>query len=63
MMQFRTTKANLITILDAAAVANGYQVVDHQVQVIDSTEILGTNRRVQVFYGEGDFPKGKAGFS
>ena len=58
-MQFRTTKANLITILGDAA-AGRYQVVDHQVQVVDSTEILGNSRRVQVFYGEGDFPKGKA---
>ena len=58
-MQFRTTKANLITILGDAA-ENRYQVVDHQVQVIDSTEILGTNRRVQVFFAEGDFDKGKA---
>lgn len=62
MMQFRTTKKNLITILGSAADGR-FRVVDHQVQVIDSTEILGDNRRVQVFYGEGEFPKGKAGLT
>lgn len=62
MMQFRTTKTNLITILGDAA-AGRFRVVDHQVQVVDSTEILGTKRRVQVFYGEGDFPKGQAAIS
>lgn len=62
MMQFRITKKNLTTILGNAA--NGrFRVVDHQVQVIDSTEILGDDRRVQVFYGEGDFSKGKAGLT
>lgn len=59
-MQFRITKKNLVTILGNAA-RGRFRVVDHQVQVIDSTEILGDNRRVQVFYGEGDFSKSKAG--
>ena len=59
MMQFRKTKKNLITILGTAA-RGRFRVVDHQVQVIDSTEILGDKRRVQVFFGEGDFDKGKS---
>ena len=59
MMQFRKTKKNLITILGNAAHGR-FRVVDHQVQVIDSTEILGDKRRVQVFFGEGDYDKGKS---
>jgi hypothetical protein len=62
MMQFRKTKQDLVRILGNAAKGR-FRVVDHQVQVIDSTEILGGKRRVQVFYGEGDFPKGKAGLT
>jgi hypothetical protein len=62
MMQFRLTKKDLVRILGNAAKGR-FRVVDHQVQVIDSTEILGDKRRVQVFYGEGDFPKGKAGLT
>lgn len=62
MMQFRTTKKNLVTILEQAA-RGRFRVVDHQVQVVSSDEILGTKRRVQVFYGEGDFPKGMAGLT
>jgi hypothetical protein len=61
-MQFRLTKKDLVGILGNAAKGR-FRVVDHQVQVIDSTEILGDKRRVQVFFGEGDFPKGKAGLT
>ena len=60
MMQFRKTKKNLMTILNQAAKGR-FRVVGHQVQVVDSTEILGKKRRVQVFFAEADYPKGESG--
>jgi hypothetical protein len=62
MMQFRQTKKDLITILGNAAQGR-FQVVGYQVQTIDAAEVLNDNRRVQVFYGEGDFEKSHAGLS
>lgn len=59
-MLFRTLKANLTTILGAAA-AGQYTVVGYQQQTIDAKEVLGLRRRVQVFFDSGDFSKGKAG--
>jgi hypothetical protein len=59
MMNFRVLKTNLESILTASA-AGRYQVVGFQQQATSAIEVLGVNRRVQVFYGSGDFPKGKA---
>ncbi|MEE8206908.1 MAG: hypothetical protein V3T82_08155, partial [Nitrospinaceae bacterium] len=59
-MTFRTLKTNLEAILVAAA-AGRYQVVGYEVQGTGAGEVLGSNRRVQIFYESGDFPLGKAG--
>jgi hypothetical protein len=59
MMQFRQTKKDLTTMLGNAAQGR-FRVVGYQVQTIDAAEILDANRRVQVFYGEGDFEKSHA---
>lgn len=59
-MTFRTLKANLEEILVAAA-AGRYQVVGYEIQGTGAGEVLGSNRRVQIFYESGDFPLGKAG--
>ena len=59
MMEFRIIKDNLVTILGDAA-AGRYQVVGYQGQSKAAGEILGNLRTVQVFYGDGNFPKGKA---
>jgi hypothetical protein len=62
MMQFRQTKKDLTTMLGDAAQGR-FQVVGYQVQTVDASEILNDNRRVQVFYGEGDFEKSHASLS
>lgn len=62
MMEFRTIKANLVIILGEAA-AGRYQVVGYPGQSKAAGEVLGNLRTVQVFYGNGDFSKGKAGIT
>jgi hypothetical protein len=62
MMLFRTLKSNLETILNDAA-GGEYTVVGYQQQGVGATEILGTKRRVQVFYGSGQFDKGNSGMT
>lgn len=62
MMNFRTLKANLITILGDAE-ASRYRTVGYQQQGSGAEEFLGTKRRVQVIASSGDFPKSKAGQS
>jgi hypothetical protein len=58
-MQFRKTKNDLTCILGNAA--NGrFKVIGHQTQGLDASEVVDDNRRVQVFYGEGDFEKSHA---
>lgn len=60
MMNFRVIKDNLATILNAAAAANNYRVVDHQLQISSVKEVLGAKRRVQVYWSGSDFPKNKS---
>jgi hypothetical protein len=61
-MQFRKTKNDLTCILGNAA--NGrFKVIGHQTQGLDASEVVDDNRRVQVFYGEGDFEKSHASLS
>ena len=59
-MMFRVLKKNLVTILDRAA-RGRFVVVGHANQSTGTSELLKEKRRVQVFFGNGDFPKGKAG--
>jgi hypothetical protein len=59
MMLFRVLKKNLTTILGRAA-GGRFKVFGYQQQSISADEVSGDNRRVQVFYGAGEFSKGKA---
>lgn len=59
-MLFRTTKANLETILNNAS-GGLYTVVGYQQQGVGATEILGTKRRVQVFSSGQRFSEGESG--
>lgn len=59
MMMFRVLKKNLVTILDRAA-RGRFVVVGYANQSTGTDELLKAKRRVQVFFGNGDFPKSKA---
>lgn len=56
MMQFRTVKTALQTILGDQAESR-FQVIGYQRQSKSSDEMLGNNRIVQVYYADGNFPK------
>ena len=60
MMMFRVLKKNLVTILDRSA-RGRFVVVGHPNQTTGTGELLKAKRRVQVFFGNGDFSKGNAG--
>lgn len=59
MMNFRTIKAALITLLGDEA-AGRYQVFGYQRQGQAAEELGDESRNVQVYYAEGDFPKSKS---
>ena len=54
-MNFRTAKANLLSILDANPVS--YVVIGFRHQGKSAEEVLNYGRTVQVFYASGDFVK------
>lgn len=54
-MNFRTAKANLLSILDANPVS--YVVIGFRRQGKSAEEVLNYGRTVQVFYASGDFVK------
>lgn len=61
MMKFREVKANIVTLLGAAA-AGQYRVSGYQEQDVHAEEITGTDRLVQVFVGSSEIPKSGAGY-
>jgi len=62
MMQFRTLKDNIITILGAAA-AGRFVTVGFQRQSRSADEIKDSSRTVQLYYSSGDLPRGSAGLT
>jgi hypothetical protein len=58
MMNFRTIKSNVETILGNAA-AGRFVVVGYQQQKTSAKEAKGNNRIVRFYYKNGDFPKDK----
>ena len=62
MMQFRTLKDNIITILGDAA-ADRFVTVGFQRQSKSADEIKDSDRTVQLYYSGGDFPRGAAGLT
>ena len=60
MMRFREIKSNLEKILSDSSQSR-FTVIGHQQQAVGASEILGNNRRVQVFFSSGNFDKGKSG--
>jgi len=62
MMMFRVLKKNLVTILGRFADGR-FAVVDHMNRSTGASELLKEKRRVQVFFGNGDFSKGMAGLA
>jgi hypothetical protein len=58
-MNFIEVKTALKALLAADGVTNGYRVIGHQRQITNMEEVLNNDKLVQVFYGEGDFDKGK----
>lgn len=57
-MKFRTIQQALVTILGDAS-ASRYQVVGYQRQVKSAEEVQNTDRMVQVFFSQGEFPRSK----
>lgn len=60
MMQFRTVKTQIQNILGNAA-AGRFRVVGFRRQSHSANEIENTDRMVQVYFSEGQFPKGAGG--
>jgi len=60
-MKFRTVKAQLETLLGAAA-AGRYRVEGYQAQGLSDAEVFGNNRLVQIIFSEGDHPKSASGY-
>ena len=58
-MYFRTIRDSLIDLLGSQA-AGRYRVIGYQEQNQDASEIVGTDRSVQVYYSRGEFPKSAA---
>lgn len=59
MMNFRTIKDGLITLLGNEA-AGRFIVLGYQKQSQRAEELLNNKRNVQVYYARGEFPKSKA---
>lgn len=55
-MNFETVKDALVTLLGNSA-AGRYRTIGYQDRGTDATEVLDSNRSVQVFYSGGKFPK------
>ena len=55
MMQFRLVKTALLNLLDDES-AGRFNVIGHQRQNKNATELLNNNRLVQVYYSSGIFP-------
>jgi hypothetical protein len=55
-MQFRTMKAWLVNYLGAHSVAGGFRVVGYADAGIDSAQLKGSNRMLQVFVSGGEIP-------
>jgi hypothetical protein len=58
MMMFREVKTALVNILGDAA-ASRFIVVGYQRQSKASSEVKNNNRLVQVYYADGNFPRGQ----
>lgn len=56
MMNFRIVNDAIINILGAAA-AGQFRVIGYQNQGVSTTEVVGNNRMVQVYYQRGNFSK------
>lgn len=59
MMNFRTIRNSLITLLGAQA-AGRYRTIGYQEQNQDAAEVDGVKRSVQVYFSRGEFPKSAA---
>jgi hypothetical protein len=59
MMNYRTVKAAMVTLLGEEAESR-FQVVGFQRETKSADEFLDNNKTVQVYYIEGSFPKGAA---
>jgi len=62
MMNFRTVKAAVVTLLGAAA-AGRFTVIGYQTRGQAAAEVKDSSRTVQVFFSRGEFPKSGGGMS
>lgn len=58
-MKFEELRDSVTTLLESYATGR-FRVIKGQVEDIPADQLKGVNRVVQVFFGGGDFPKGKS---